>query len=77
MSENSKIICGCGDQIMPEDGAECGTCVTMRQASQREWQGLTDEEIKEQADLLEGEWISYEGFARAIEQALKEKNYGK
>ena len=43
---------------------------------QREWQGLTDEEIKEQSDLLEGEWISYEGFARAIEAKLKEKNGG-
>ena len=41
---------------------------------QRIWQGLTDEEIKEHAALLEGEWISYEGFARAIEAKLKEKN---
>lgn len=41
---------------------------------QREWQGLTDEEIKEQSELLEGEWISYKGFARAIEAKLKEKN---
>jgi hypothetical protein len=40
----------------------------------REWQGLTDEEVKDLSDLLEGEWISYGGFARAIEAKLKEKN---
>ena len=40
---------------------------------QREWQGLTDEEIKSAASLgiYEKPLID---FARAIEQALKEKN---
>ena len=27
-----KILCGCGDQIMPNDGAECGNCVAARNA---------------------------------------------
>ncbi len=31
-----KIFCGCGDQIMPDDGAECGTCVTARNAVKQE-----------------------------------------
>lgn len=25
-----RIFCGCGDQIVPDDGAECGNCVAMR-----------------------------------------------
>ena len=25
-----QIFCGCGDQIMANDGAECGNCVAMR-----------------------------------------------
>ena len=41
---------------------------------QREWQGLTDEDVKELRDLLDGEWISYAGFASAIEAKLKAKN---
>lgn len=30
------VFCGCGDQIMPDDGAECGTCVTARNAVKQE-----------------------------------------
>lgn len=41
---------------------------------QREWVGITDAEVREQSDLLEGGWISYGGFAQAIEEMLKEKN---
>ena len=26
------VRCGCGDQIMPNDGAECGNCVAARNA---------------------------------------------
>jgi hypothetical protein len=37
---------------------------------QREWQGLTDEEIDEAHETT----ISFHGFARAIEAKLKEKN---
>ena len=30
--EKGRVMCGCGDQIMPDDGAECGNCVTARNA---------------------------------------------
>ena len=44
---------------------------------QREWQGLTDEEIKKEQHHID--WTSghtYAKFARAIEAKLKEKNGG-
>ncbi len=64
------VYCGCGDGIVPDDGAECGTCVSMRQ---REWQSLTDEEI---ADEYFDNWSMSQmtAFARAIEAKLREKN---
>ncbi len=66
------VYCGCGDGIVPDDGAECGTCVSMRQ---REWQGLTE---AERMDILDAELTtqSTEHFALAqtIEAKLKEKN---
>ena len=71
---DKRVWCGCGDQIMPDDGAECGTCVTARNATQREWQGLTDEEQGEVAwscGAMSADWLD---FARAIEAKLKEKN---
>jgi hypothetical protein len=46
----------------------------------RKWQGLTDEEIQDlsylsqKIDASNSEWFDRWGFARAIEQALKEKN---
>jgi hypothetical protein len=46
----------------------------------REWQGLTDEEIddlsylSQKIDASNAAWFDRWGFARAIEQALKEKN---
>lgn len=45
---------------------------------QREWQGLTDEEIDELAEAnLDFNWKDgVEDFARAIEAKLKEKNHG-
>ena len=48
----------------------CGHC-----CADREWQGLTDEEVSDVIDnVLEGGgWLD---VARAIEQALKEKNHG-
>jgi len=44
---------------------------------QREWQGLTDEEIKKEQHHID--WTNahtYSKFARAIEAKLKEKNGG-
>ena len=74
------VRCGCGDQIMRDDGAECGTCVTARNAVKGEWQTLTDEEI---GSVIEASQITLKNYcsedkqteyARAIEAKLKEKN---
>ncbi len=63
------VYCGCGDGIVPDDGAECGACVSMRQ---REWQGLTDDEIDNTFETQV--WDSRRSYARAIEAKLREKN---
>ena len=45
----------------------------------REWVGLTDDEVSEIIDREIGFnscWGPEEAFARAVEQALKEKNHG-
>jgi hypothetical protein len=48
----------------------------------KEWVGLTDEEIQDLSYLSQkidegnAAWFDRWGFARAIEQALKEKNHG-
>jgi len=47
-----------------------------------QWQGLTDGEIQDlsylsqKIDESNAAWFDRWGFARAIEQALKEKNHG-
>jgi hypothetical protein len=44
-----------------------------------EWQGLTNDEVSEIIDReigFNGCWGPEEAFARAVEQALKEKNHG-
>lgn len=65
------VRCGCGDQIMPDDGAECGNCVTARNAVKREWKGLTDDEIR----IAWGPYFSRGvDVARVIEAMLKRKN---
>jgi hypothetical protein len=54
----------------------------LRQAleTKREWQGLTDEEIEDLSYLSQkidegnAEWFDRLGFAKAIEQVLKDKN---
>jgi len=107
-----RVYCSCGDGIVPDDGALCGTCVSLKDAvkqepvawhepgaygnvtvykkwaeengwlplytapPQREWQGLTDGEIKE----IVGPWGDQpiKGYTRKlfdqIEAKLKEKN---
>ena len=58
--------------------------IALRQAleTEREWVGLTDEEIQdlgylsEKFDASNSEWFDRWGFARAIEAKLKEKNHG-
>ena len=41
---------------------------------QKPWVGLTDEQIGDIASLYYPRWQGHEGFARAIEAKLKEKN---
>lgn len=67
------VYCGCGDGIVPDDGAECGTCVSMRK---REWRGMTDEDFDWCEEHSHGntERTKRKAFARAIEAKLKEKN---
>jgi len=67
-----RVYCSCGDGIVADDGALCGTCVSLKKM--REWQGLTDEEIM---SLLPGAVRLPPGWSetvRAIEAKLKEKN---
>lgn len=63
-----RVYCSCGDGIVPDDGALCGTCVSLKKM--REWQGLTAYEIQE-LHLANPDWRN---FACAIEAKLKEKN---
>jgi len=64
-------------------GCQCGraytvTCISSKPAKQ--WVSLTDEEIQDlsylsqKIDASNAPWFDRGGFARAIEQALKEKN---
>jgi hypothetical protein len=44
---------------------------------EREWVGLTDEEILKNQDIVENSYsLDLIEFARAIEAKLKERNYG-
>ena len=63
-----RVYCSCGDGIVPDDGALCGTCVSLKKM--REWQGLTDDEKE---DVLKGSKNAYDAIER-IEAKLKEKN---
>jgi hypothetical protein len=72
-----RVYCSCGDGIVPDDGALCGICVSLKKM--REWQGLTDDEIIDTANNAPFEsMVSAEDYiyviSRAIEAKLKEKN---
>jgi hypothetical protein len=43
-------------------------------AAQRQWVGLTDEEIDDLAEFHGLDFMSYDSFTRAIEAKLMEKN---
>jgi hypothetical protein len=63
------------------DCPRCGHCCQALE-TEREWIGLTDEEIQDlsylsqKIDASNSEWFDRLGFYRAVEQALKEKNHG-
>ena len=56
--------------------------VELRRLALKQWVGLTDDEIQDLSYLSQkidegnAAWFDRCGFARAIEQALKEKNHG-
>jgi hypothetical protein len=56
------------------------SAVELRRLALKQWVGLTDEEIQDLSYLSQkidegnSEWFDRWGFARAVEQALKEKN---
>ena len=56
--------------------------VELRRLALKQWVSLTDEEIQDLSYLSQkidegnAAWFDRWGFARAIEQALKEKNHG-
>jgi hypothetical protein len=76
------------DWVWPESALEQAkrntieAITALRQAleTKREWQGLTDEEIQDLSYLSQkidegnAEWFDRLGFAKAIEQVLKDKN---
>ncbi len=65
-------------------GAPCDAAEALRARlaqPQREWQGLTDEEMREAAQIMDAEplaegWKELIKFASAIEAKLREKNNG-
>ena len=64
------------EDLMREVGRLTAVC------KEKEWVGLTDKEIQdlgylsEKFDASNSEWFDRWGFARAIEQSLREKNHG-
>jgi hypothetical protein len=73
-----RVYCSCGDGIVPDDGALCGTCVSLK--DKREWQSLTYKEIGVVIGDCNITLVNYcseekqTEFARAIEDKLKAKN---
>ena len=72
-----RVYCSCGDGIVVDDGALCGTCVSLKKM--REWQGLTDEdknqiakEAYNKAELTA--WELAQRVGEFTEAKLKEKN---
>lgn len=63
-----RVYCSCGDGIVPDDGALCGICVSLKKM--REWQGLTQEEFDHINNITSG----VKDFAQLIEAKLREKN---
>lgn len=71
-------LTGCPECGM-DGGCDCGSGTW--NPHNREWQGLTDEEMKNALVSVDAETKrlppGFRDFARAIEALLKEKNYGR
>ena len=75
-AKSKRVYCSCGDGIVPDDGALCGTCVSLKKM--RDWQGLTYKERNDclvEADPCEA-LLDHEAheLMRTVEAKLKEKN---
>jgi hypothetical protein len=72
LQQQSEPPCATGSQCV---GNKCERC----EVQEREWQGLTDEEIeqgmKQAYSTVQGRNLEI-AFARAIEAKLREKNFG-
>lgn len=69
------VWCGCGDEIVADTGARCGTCVGIR--DMRQWRGLSYEEftaVRRSSQFRDVSESSCKKFYRAIEAKLREKN---
>lgn len=65
------------DKQCPSCGGFCEADCERENVKPKEWVGLTDDEIHKVASKKWWDWedaFDIEGFSRAIEQALKEKN---
>ena len=66
-----------GTVVKPKQWGICPHCENLSPMHEREWVGLTDDEIAEAGKLfLEGNRMLPFSLARAIEAKLKEKNGG-
>ena len=75
--EQEPVWCGCGDEIVADTGARCGTCVGIR--DMRQWRGLSYEEftaVRRSSQFRDVSESSCKKFYRAIEAKLREKNSG-
>jgi len=73
--EQEPVWCGCGDEIVADTGARCGTCVGIR--DMRQWRGLSLEEFtaaRRASQFRDVSESSCKKFYRAIEAKLREKN---
>lgn len=66
--EKGRVFCGCGDQIMPNDGAECGNCVAARNA-------VKQEPIAQMREMLEvqgrdGTW-NYDAYSQGMYNGME------
>jgi hypothetical protein len=59
----ARVYCGCGDQIMRDDGAECGTCVTARNAVKQEPLAQMKEMLEVQG--RDGTW-NYDPYSQGM-----------
>jgi hypothetical protein len=63
-------------EVLPIFEGDPNTKLATPPAAQRQWVGLTDEEIDDLAEFHRLDFMSYDPFTRAILAKIKEKNSG-